>query len=101
MFADVVKLRCYFPSPNGKFQNINSRNCTLRTTGTTMDDKAKEFLANVEGGIVPVTCHDDVLRIAYVYIDEGLWDGQGVFDVVEKLHAHGWSFGENELRFNR
>ena len=47
-----------------------------------MDDKAKEFLANVEGRIVPVTCHDDVLRIAYIYIDEGLWDGQGVFDVV-------------------
>ncbi|KAH5240613.1 hypothetical protein HBI64_077320 [Parastagonospora nodorum] len=66
-----------------------------------MDDKAKGFLADVEGGIVPVTCHDDVLRIAYIYIDEGLWDGQGVFDVVEKLHAHGWSFGEDELRFNR
>lgn len=69
--------------------------------GTTMDDEAGEFLANVEGGIVPVTCYDDVLRIAYVYIDEGLWDGQSVFDMVEKLHAHGWSFGEGELRFNR
>ncbi|KAF1935461.1 hypothetical protein EJ02DRAFT_460354 [Clathrospora elynae] len=66
-----------------------------------MDDEAKEFLANVEGGIVPVTCHDDVLRIAYIYIDEGLCGGDGVFDVVEKLHAHGWSFGEGELRFNR
>jgi hypothetical protein len=66
-----------------------------------MDDKAKEFLANVEGGIVPVTCHDDVLRIAYIYIDEELWDSQGVFDVVEKLYVHGWSFGEGQLRFNR
>ncbi|KAJ4355136.1 hypothetical protein N0V95_003218 [Ascochyta clinopodiicola] len=66
-----------------------------------MDDTAKEFLANVEGGIVPVTCHNDVLRIAYIYINEGLWDSQGVFDVVEKLHAYGWSFGEDELRFNR
>ena len=63
-----------------------------------MDDKAKEFLANVEGGIVPVTCHDDVLRIAYIYNDEM---GLCVFDIVEKLHAHGWSFGEDELRFNR
>lgn len=62
---------------------------------------AEEFLANVEGGIVPVTCHEDVLRIAFIYLDEGLWTGNGVFDVVEKLRAHGWSFGEGELRFNR
>ncbi|GAD99157.1 hypothetical protein ANI_1_470124 [Paecilomyces variotii No. 5] len=62
---------------------------------------AEEFLANVEGGIVPVTCHEDVLRVAFIYLDEGLWTGNGVFDVVEKLHAHGWSFGEGELRFNR
>jgi hypothetical protein len=66
-----------------------------------MDDKAKEFLTNVEGGIMPVTCHDDVLQIGYIYIDELLGGGQGVFDAVEKLHAHGWSFGEGELRFNR
>ncbi|TQB69479.1 hypothetical protein MPDQ_001839 [Monascus purpureus] len=62
---------------------------------------AEEFLANVEGGIVPVTCHEDVLRIALIYLDEGLWTGNGVFDVVEKLHAHGLSFGEGDLRFNR
>ncbi|KAG7287179.1 hypothetical protein NEMBOFW57_006684 [Staphylotrichum longicolle] len=42
-----------------------------------------------------------LLRIAFIYLDEGLWEGNGVFDVVEKLHAHGWSFGEGELRFNR
>ncbi|RHZ73294.1 hypothetical protein CDV55_100025, partial [Aspergillus turcosus] len=62
---------------------------------------AEEFLANVEGGVVPVDCHDHVLRIAFIYLDEALWDGNGVFDVVEKLHARGWSFGEGELRFNR
>jgi hypothetical protein len=62
---------------------------------------AEEFLANVESGIVPVTCHEDVLRIAFLYLDEGLWSDNGVFKVVEKLHAHGWSFGEGELRFNR
>lgn len=66
---------------------------------TTMS--AEEFQANVEGGIEPVTCHEDVLRIAFIYLDEGLWTGNGVFDVVEKLHAHGWSFGEGDLRFNR
>ncbi|CAG7946367.1 unnamed protein product [Penicillium nalgiovense] len=62
---------------------------------------AEEFLANVESGIVPVTCHEDVLRIAFIYLDEGLWTDNGVFDVVKKLHTHGWSFGEDELRFNR
>ncbi|KAJ5113965.1 hypothetical protein N7456_002499 [Penicillium angulare] len=62
---------------------------------------AEESLANVESGIVPVSCHEDVLRIAFIYLDEGLWSGNGVLDVAEKLHAHGWSFGEGELRFNR
>ncbi|KAJ6142334.1 hypothetical protein N7497_011433 [Penicillium chrysogenum] len=49
----------------------------------------------------PVTCHEDILRIAFIYLDEGLWTDNGVFDVVKKLHTHGWSFGEGELRFNR
>ncbi|GIC87417.1 uncharacterized protein Aud_003801 [Aspergillus udagawae] len=62
---------------------------------------AEEFLADVEAGVVPVDCHEHVLRIAFIYMDEGLWQDNGVFDVVEKLHAHGWSFGEGELRFNR
>ncbi|KAJ5256753.1 hypothetical protein N7478_012857 [Penicillium angulare] len=61
---------------------------------------AEEFLANFEGGIVPVTCHEDVLRIAFIYHEE-LWDGNGVFDVVEKLHTRGLSFGKGDLRFNR
>ncbi|KAJ5922056.1 hypothetical protein N7516_009759 [Penicillium verrucosum] len=62
---------------------------------------AKEFLADVEGGVVSVDCHEKVLRIAFIYMDEGLCLGSGIFDVVEKLHARGWSFGEGELRFNR
>ncbi|KAJ5505995.1 Dynamin [Penicillium expansum] len=37
---------------------------------------AEEFLANVESGIVPVTCHEDVLRIAFIYLDEGAVDRQ-------------------------
>lgn len=36
---------------------------------------AEEFLANFEGGIVPVTCHEDVLRIAFIYLHDGLWTG--------------------------
>lgn len=62
---------------------------------------AEDFLDNVEKGVIPVTCHEDVLRIAFIYLDEGLWNDNGVFDVVEKLHSHGWSFGESELRLNR
>jgi hypothetical protein len=62
---------------------------------------AEEFLADAESGAVAVDFHDQVLRIAFIYLDGGLWDGSGVFDVVEKLHAHRWSFGEGELRFNR
>lgn len=37
-----------------------------------MDNKAKEFLANIEGGIVLVTCYNNVLQIAYIYINKGL-----------------------------
>ncbi|PLB52364.1 hypothetical protein P170DRAFT_352846 [Aspergillus steynii IBT 23096] len=62
---------------------------------------AQKFLTDVENGVVPVNSHDQLLRIAWIYMDEPLWNGQGVFDVIEKLHTHGWSFGEGELRFNR
>ncbi|KAL4911689.1 hypothetical protein BDW62DRAFT_196438 [Aspergillus aurantiobrunneus] len=53
---------------------------------------AEIFLAD-GGGVVPVDCHEHVLRVAFIYMDEGLWNGNGVFGVVEKLHARGWSFG--------
>ncbi len=61
----------------------------------------KEPLTDTESGTVAIHCHDQVLQIAFNYLDEGLWEGNGVFDVVEKLHANGWSFGKGELRFNR
>ncbi|KAL4975557.1 hypothetical protein BDW66DRAFT_160356 [Aspergillus desertorum] len=50
---------------------------------------AEEFLADGKNDMVPVDSHDRVLRIAFIYIDERLWQDNGVFDVVEKLHAHG------------
>ncbi|KAL4982806.1 hypothetical protein BDW68DRAFT_47062 [Aspergillus falconensis] len=62
---------------------------------------AQKFLADVENGVVPVDSHEKVLWIAFIYMDEGLWLDNGVFDVIEKLHAQGWSFGEGELRLNR
>ncbi len=61
---------------------------------------AEEFLADVQGS--GIHRHEDVLRVAFIYMDEGLWNhNNGVFDVVEELHARGLSFGEGELRFNR
>ena len=61
---------------------------------------AEEPLANVERS--GIHRHEDVLRIAFIYMDEGLWNlNNGVFDVVEELHARGLSFDEGELRFNR
>lgn len=62
---------------------------------------ARKFLSDVENGVIPVNSHNQVLRIAWIYLDEPLWNGQGVFDVIEKLRTHGWSFGEGDLRFNR
>ncbi len=62
---------------------------------------AEEFRANAESGEVPINCHDQVLRIAYIYSYDGSWEGNGVFDVVDQLHTHGWSFGQGDLRFNR
>lgn len=62
---------------------------------------AEEFRANVESGETLIECHDQLLRIAFIYLDEVLWDGRGVFDVVDKLHTRGWSFGEGDLKFNR
>jgi hypothetical protein len=77
---------------NSNLHHSSPESLTTRPLSPTMS--AKEFLATVKSGIVPVTCHDDVLRVAFIYLDEGLRADNGVFDVVEKLHAHGWSFGE-------
>ncbi|KFY54949.1 hypothetical protein V496_07143 [Pseudogymnoascus sp. VKM F-4515 (FW-2607)] len=62
---------------------------------------AERFCASVESGEVPVDCHDRVLQIAYIYSNDGLWNDHGVFNVVEKLHERGWSFGQGDLKFNR
>lgn len=62
---------------------------------------ADEFRESVEGREAPVNSHGSLLRIAFVYLDEALWDGKGVSNVVEQLHTRGWSFGQGEFRFNR
>lgn len=62
---------------------------------------AEEFRAKAESGEVPIDHHDQVLRIAYIYLEQDLWAGNGVFDIIEKLHTRGWSFGQGDLAFNR
>ncbi|KAL4993023.1 hypothetical protein BDV10DRAFT_200074 [Aspergillus recurvatus] len=62
---------------------------------------ARKFLADVENGVTLVDSHEKALWIAFIYLDEALWIGTGVFDVIGKLHAYGWSFGKGELRLNR
>ena len=62
---------------------------------------AEEFRAKAERGEVPINSHDQVLRIAYIYVKQVGWVGRGVFDVVDKLHRRGWSFGQGGLAFNR
>jgi hypothetical protein len=42
----------------------------------------KEFLADVKNGVVPVDSHE-VLQIAFIYMDEGLWQDNGVFEILE------------------
>ncbi|RMZ84416.1 hypothetical protein DV738_g463, partial [Chaetothyriales sp. CBS 135597] len=61
---------------------------------------SREFLADVESGAVPVDSHEQLLRVAFIHLDESFWM-DGVFTVVEELHKHGWTFGEGDLRFNR
>lgn len=62
---------------------------------------AEEFRRNVESGEMPIDSHDRMLLIAFIYLDEVLWDGRGVFDTVDKLHTRGWSFGKGHFKFNR
>lgn len=62
---------------------------------------AEEFRANAESGEPPISCHDQVLRIAYIYLVKDKWNGNGLFDVVDKLHTRGCSFGQGDLGFNR
>lgn len=66
-----------------------------------MSMTADDFRDSVESGEVPVDSHDRLLRVGFIYLDEVLWDGRGVFDAIEQLHTHGWSFGHGDLKFNR
>lgn len=62
---------------------------------------AEAFRRNVESGEAPIGCHDRMLRIAFIYLDEVLWEGRGVFDTADKLHTRGWSFGKGDLKLNQ
>ncbi len=62
---------------------------------------AEEFRAKAESGEVPINCHDQVLRIAYIYVAQGFLGWNGVFGAAHELHTRGWSFGQGDLAFNR
>ncbi|KAI9368659.1 hypothetical protein BJX61DRAFT_205669 [Aspergillus egyptiacus] len=62
---------------------------------------AQKFLTDVENGVTLVDSHEKALWLAFIYLDEALWIGTGILEVIEKLHAYGWSFGQGELRLNR
>ena len=62
---------------------------------------AREFRSKAESREVLIDSHDQVLRIAYIYLDEASGPGDVLFEVVEKLHTRGWSFGQGHLAFNR
>lgn len=63
---------------------------------------ADEFITSVESGKLPVTSHDQVLRFAYIHMNEGVRGMKPyVFGLVDQLHKQGWSFGQGDLRFNR
>jgi hypothetical protein len=61
---------------------------------------AEQYRHNVENGQTPVTSHDQVLRIAFIYSFDP-FNNDGVFGDVEKLHTRGWSFGHGGMKFNR
>jgi hypothetical protein len=62
---------------------------------------AAEFRASAESGEIPIKDHDQLLRLAYVYIHGEVGGGDGVFDTVDKFHTRGWTFGHGDLAFHR
>lgn len=59
-----------------------------------------EFQDAAEDGTIAIDSHEKLLRIAYIYWHNAEGRG-GLFDAVEMLHERGWSFGQDDLRFNR
>lgn len=59
-----------------------------------------DFQDAAEDGVILIDSHEKMLRIAYIYWHNAEGRG-GLFDAVDKLHEHGWSFGQGDLRLNR
>lgn len=51
----------------------------------------EEFRAKVESEKVPMDSYDKMLRIAFIDMDYWLGMNNGMLDIVESLHARGWS----------
>lgn len=56
---------------------------------------ADKFLEEAKNGTIAIDSHEKLLRIAYLRHCP-----HHVFESVEYLHKHGWSFGQGDLRFN-
>lgn len=59
----------------------------------------EEFCKMAERGEVSVDHHDKMMRIAFVYHERV--EDNIIFDVIDRLHTRGWSFGQGDLKFNR
>lgn len=66
----------------------------------TIDD-TWTFPERAENGEIPIDTHERMAHIAYIYLYTARDEAERVFDVVEKLHNRGWSFGQGTLKFNK
>lgn len=64
-----------------------------------MDD-TWTFLTAVQNGEIAIDSHERMAHIAFIYLYI-VREEEMVFDAVDELHKHGWSFGQGDLRFNR
>lgn len=58
------------------------------------------FRNAVENGDIIIDSHEKMVRIAFIYWYRAEGRG-GLFEAVDNLHRRGWSFGQDELKFNR
>jgi len=63
-----------------------------------MDDT--EFAAKVESREISVDGHEQLLRIAYIYLRKD-FQRRGVFVVLQRLYKHNLSFGQGVMKFHR
>lgn len=63
--------------------------------------KASEFRKGVESGQILIDSHEQLLWLGFIYMELYKECGDGIFQIVELFHRYKWSFGQDNLRFNR